>query len=217
VPFSAEALARLKRRAGAAAGGAGGAPFFSTDDALTALTWRALCRMRAAQLPLEATSDERTTLLRASNFRARAAPPLAAGYCGNAVANVATSMRVRELLALPLAAVAARLRASLQAHTAEAVAQHAAWLRAVHARGGGTRPIFDERGLTFIVSSWRCEWEAAAFGDAPPLAFDHGALVPIVANFTARPRRGGGGVNVYASGARGALEVFAAAMAEEGA
>jgi hypothetical protein len=68
---------------------------------------------------------------------------------------------------------------------------------------------FDPLALTFIASSWDFAWELVDFGGGPPLCFDHGALAPIVANFT--PRRGGsksGGVDVWWSGPRGALEEF---------
>ena len=71
----------------------------------------------------------------------------------------------------------------------------------------------------FIISSWLFDWEGAAFGAAAeggagtataaggrPCAFDHGALVPVVAVFTKRPQ--GGGVNVYASGPKASLEGF---------
>ena len=57
---------------------------------------------------------------------------------------------------------------------------------------------FDERVLTFVVSSWGFDWEAAAFDEAtPPVCYDHGALVPIVAVLVPRP--GGDGLSVYAT------------------
>ena len=46
--------------------------------------------------------------------------------------------------------------------------------------------------------------------DDVPVAFDHGALVPIVSNFT--PRENGDGLNVWHSGKREALEQFAALL-----
>ena len=75
----------------------------------------------------------------------------------------------------------------------------------------GRRPAYawDDRGLTFIISSWRCDWASAVF-DAAPLAIDHGALTPVVANFTPRP--GGDGIDVWTAGPRPAVEAFATAL-----
>lgn len=192
--------------------------------------------MRCQQLglPLD-TDDDLTTLSRASNVRELHQPPLPAGYCGNAVLDVRTSMSVRALLTSSVAHVASALRASLSEQSAEAVVRRQAeWLHEVHAKGYVARRRFDRKALTFVVSSWRCAWEDAVFAAgggggaaaavdvdgearrwATPVAFDHGALVPIVAVFTARPRASGGGINVYASGPRASLEgVFVKRMVE---
>ena len=68
---------------------------------------------------------------------------------------------------------------------------------------------FDALALTFVVSSWVFDWEGIDF-KAAPVCFDHGALVPIVVVFTARP--GGDGINVYASGPRASLEHFSSVL-----
>jgi shikimate O-hydroxycinnamoyltransferase len=202
VPFAPPTLAAMKSAASALL--PPGA-MVSTDDVLTAHLWKALCRMRCAQLDLDVESAElSTTCSRASNFRKRTEPPLADGYCGNAVCQVWTSMSVRELHTTPAAAVAQQLRATLQAHTASCIAARARWLNRMHRDGFQVRPAIDEHALTFIVSSWRFDWESASFGDAPPICFDHGALVPLVANIVPRPK--GGGLNVYASGPQASLE-----------
>ena len=120
-------------------------------------------------------------------------------------------MSVRELLASSAAAVARTLRADLQAAgEPRSLAESAAWLARAQSGGCTTRRVFDEHALTVIVSSWRCEWEDAAFGfgqgaAAAPTAYDHGALAPIVASFVKRPK--GEGLHVYASGAK--AHVFA--------
>ena len=59
------------------------------------------------------------------------------------------------------------------------------------------RKRFDEQALTFIMSSWSAEWDEVDFGAGPPVAFDHGAIAPVVCVFVRRPR--GDGVNVYVS------------------
>ena len=68
---------------------------------------------------------------------------------------------------------------------------------------------FDALALTFVVSSWVFDWEGIDF-KAVPLGFDHGALVPIVIVFTARPR--GDGINVYTSGPRASLEHYSSVL-----
>ena len=74
--------------------------------------------------------------------------------------------------------------------------------------------VFDAKALTFIVSSWNFAWEDAAF-DAAPLAFDHGAIVPIVAVLVPRPKADG--LFVYASGPQASVEQFARTMGQLGA
>ena len=69
--------------------------------------------------------------------------------------------------------------------------------------------VFDAKALTFIISSWNFAWDAAAF-DSAPIAFDHGALVPVVAVFVPRPKADG--LFVYASGPQASVEQFARTM-----
>ena len=170
-----------------------------------ARTRAALCTVRCSQLGLPTDSPETTTCSRASNFRRRCEPPLDAGYVGNAVSQVWTELSVRDLLAMSVQDVALALRASLRALTPPTLAARARWLNQLHAAGDKARMRFDANALTFIVSSWQFEWERAHFG-TPPVAFDHGALTPIVATFI--PRARGGGVDVYASGPREACDHF---------
>ena len=91
-----------------------------------------------------------------------------------------------------------------------------ALLASVHDQGATTAPRFDGNALTFIVSSWRFDWEGVDMGGGAPFAYDHGAHVPIVA--TLIPRACGDGINVYASGPKSSLEKFAeVATMHEGA
>ena len=198
--------------------------FVSTDDVATAAVWQALCAMRCAQLDLPTTATDAadgggdalsTCCSRAVNVRARTEPPLGAGYCANGVSQVWTSMPVTELLVASRAHVALTLRRDLQAFTPAAVASRAQWL-AKHQHGGArTAMRFDAQALTFVVSSWGFDWEGATFGapSAPPVAYDHGALVPLVAVFVPRPR--GDGLSVYASGPQASLEQFARLLRPE--
>ena len=126
-----------------------------------------------------------------------------------APSQVWTTLSVRELLAMPPSALALRLRNTLQAHTPQTVGARAQWLLGVQRSGCSTRQVFDARALTFIVSSWGFDWEAAHFG-ASPVCYDHGALTPVVAVLVPRPK--GDGLNVYSSGSQAAVEHFAPLM-----
>lgn len=183
--------------------------FVSTDDVATARVWRSLCRMRCAQLGLGTDSDDVTTCSRALNLRARTDPPLGAGFCANGVSQVWTTLSVRDLLALPVGTVALRLRESIQACTPEVVAARARWFQQMQEEGCKVTQAFDEKALTFIVSSWGFDWEGANFR-APPICFDHGALAPIVAVMA--PRAQDDGLNVWASGPEESLRTFCAAL-----
>lgn len=183
--------------------------FVSTDDVATARVWQSLCRMRCAQLGLATDSDDITTCSRAVNLRSRTDPPLGAGFCANGVTQVWTTLSVRDLLALPAGTVALRLRESIQACTPEVVAARVRWLKQMQDEGCKVTQAFDEKALTFIVSSWGFDWEGANFR-APPICFDHGALVPIVAVMT--PRAQDDGLNVWASGPEESLQTFRAAL-----
>ena len=112
---------------------------------------------------------------------------------------------MRELAAWSPSQVALLLRATIQAHTPEQAGARAKWLSERQQEGCKTVQMFDANALTFIVSSWLCDWEGASF-DGSPLCFDHGALTPVVVNFVLRAH--GDGINVYASGPNAALGHF---------
>ena len=207
-PFGKEALAEMKRSASA---GLPDGVFVSTDDVLLAHVWRAQVRVRCAQLSLPEDSDATSTVLRAWNFRGRTDPPLGGGYCANGVDQAATEMAVRDVLSLSVSEVAQRLRATLLALSSRTVAQRFRYLQRQRAAGRHVLGRFDDKGLTFVMSSWLFDWEGADFG-ARPICFDHGALTPIAVVFTPRP--GGDGVNVYSSGSAAGMEHFSRLMAQ---
>jgi len=210
VALTKSILKRFKADA-ASSGDVPAGSFVSTDDLVTARAWRALCRMRCAQLGLALDDAELvTTCSRAVNFRKRASPPLPPGYSGNGVCQVWTEAKVSELVASSVPLVASWLRASLSANTAEDVAQRTRWLRRAQRRAPSSKPTlqFDANALTFILSSWGFDWQGAEFGEGVKAArFDHTAHVPIVSVIVPRP--GGDGVTVYASGPQASLEEFA--------
>lgn len=202
VPLSASMVAKFKAEASV---GLTADQYMSTDDVVTAHVWRALCMMRIAQIGLPSDSCEVTTCSRACNIRRRTAPPLGDGYCANGVSQVFTDLKVHELLSMTPSTVALRLRASILASTPDVIAAQAQWLLKEQQAECSTKMIFDQKALTFVVSSWGFDWQGANF-NAEPAFFDHGAHVPIVSVLSPRPQ--GDGINVYASGPPESLELF---------
>ena len=201
----------------------------STNDILTAHVWRALCRMRCAQVGVDLESEGSgldevmTCCWRACNIRDRTEPKLGAGYFGNGVVTLPTEMSVRDLCdRLSIVEVALRLRNTLQQHgSAEGVAALTDWkLKGV--RLGGVKPglRFDSKALSFIVSSWLFPWEHVRFARATPtptsqssrasmpLCFGHGLLNPMVCVLSRRAETVGGGVDVWYCSPRDALMGF---------
>ena len=180
--------------------------FLSTDDVVTARVWQALCAMRCTQLGLPVDSDLPTAVYRACNVRTRTDPPLGPGYFGNGATQVCSGLTVRQLLASPVSEVARQLRTALLVFDAQAISTLAQWQHRQQDVGCTTTFTFDPHALTFIISSWRFDWEGVDFG-AKPLAFEHGALTPVVTVFTPRPQDDG--LNVWHSGTPEALDQFA--------
>ena len=75
-------------------------------------------------------------------------------------------------------------------------AEETRWLQDAQVSGDSTKAELDADGLTFIVSSWRCDWEAAVFeNEKPPVQFDHGANVALVSTIVNMPNSEG--VSIY--------------------
>ncbi|XRB09742.1 transferase [Pycnococcus provasolii] len=185
--------------------------FVSTDDLVTARVWKALCAMRCEQLSLSKDDSSITTCQRACNFRKRMQMPPT--YCGNGVDEVRTELSVRDLLAMPVVEIARRLRADLRALTPDVIMRRSRWMQKQYVKLGNlSKRTMEANALTFIVSSWRFDWEGVNLMGTP-VAYDHGALVPVVAVITPRPR--GDGIHVYASGSRQHLEIFANELIKE--
>ena len=190
LPLPASTLAALKAAAG------GSEPHSSTDDVLTARVWRALVVCRLAQLGLPISKAGTTCCLRAANVRQVLG--LSDEYAGNATTDVCTELPAKELLGARVGAVAGRLRRDLlTTRTPEKVTARGQFFLGAQKMRQRVRKRFDEKSLTFIISSWSAPWDAVDFGSGPPVAFDHGAIAPVVCVFVRRPR--GDGVNVYVS------------------
>ena len=153
-----------------------------------------MCRL--AQLGLPMSKAGTTCCLRAANVRP--VLDLPEDYAGNATTDVCSELPAKELLGARVGAVAGRLRRDLLAtRTAEKVQARGAFFRGAQKMRQRVRKRFDDRALTFIISSWSAPWDAVDFGAGPPCAFDHGAIAPVVCVFVRRPQNDG--VNVYVS------------------
>jgi len=182
--------------------------FVSTDDVLTALVWKTMCKLRCKQLDIPFDSLETTTCLRALNVRSRLEPPLKPAYCGNAVFPVTISLTVREMMSKSLTDVALILRTNVQEWDSKKISTFLKWQNEHLKSESKCTPKFNSNGLTYIISSWifqNAKWEDVDFG-AKPLCFDHAAHVPIVSVFSSRP--GGDGVNVWTSGTKEFVDQF---------
>ena len=210
VPLCAQRIRELK----VAASGdipEGSVKFVSSDDVVVAHVWKALLLIRCDQLHLSKDCKLRTTIARACNLRSRSDPPLGLGYCGNGVTQVWTELSVTDVLTLSVTEVALHLRASLEKNTPSQIQTRAKWIHRAQQSGSKVMNKFDAHALTFIISSWRFDWESVCFeGNSPPICFDHGALVPIVVNFVTRPN--GDGLNVYTCGTHQAVRRFTAEL-----
>jgi len=122
--------------------------FVSADDLVTARTWRALARVRVAQVGLGGDSDAPTTVMRAVNVRKRTEPPLGDDFAGNAAVQAWTTCSVKELLASSVVDVARRLRRGLDELTPASIASLARWHHARHEEGCQTKYTFDANALT---------------------------------------------------------------------
>jgi hypothetical protein len=112
--MSASSIASLKNMASspapeARAHGSSDAPFFSTDDIMTAFLWRNMVRSRS----LDLESNVQTGLVRAVNGRARFSPPISSDYLGHVVTCIYTHVTLSELSSMPLPDIALALRKSM--------------------------------------------------------------------------------------------------------
>jgi hypothetical protein len=184
----------------------------SKDDVVTALCWRTMVSTRLKELDLDKKDNTGvfSTLIREYNIRERTNPPLGAGYCGNGVDYIYTSLSVKELLEQKLHDVALFLRADMKSYTSEDTVKRARWLDSVQKRGGRVYQQFDEKALTVMVSSWRFNWEGAKFGSKQPIGFDVGTFAPYHIILVPRPK--GDGLNIHSSGSEYSCHFFGESM-----
>lgn len=190
------ALSRWHQRAAAP----GTPASVSRNDVAVALVWRALCRQRCAERGVGHDSDAETSAVVAVDIRRYCEPRLDPGCCSCFVGHAWTSLPVRDLLSMPVAEVAARVRSSIESVSAEVVASQALWLEAKRQAGSLIKFDFGGSGLVFFIPSWAEKhlgaW-TATFGGASPVWFDHTVALPVGAVLAHRPD---GGVNVATGG-----------------
>ncbi|MQM21679.1 hypothetical protein Taro_054724 [Colocasia esculenta] len=108
--FTAQSVARLKARANAEAG----TDKISSFQALSALMWRCITRVR--RFP----DEQRTSCGFPAENRRRLKPPLAPDYFGNSIYLISTTTTAGELLAHDLGWVAVLLNQCVASHTTDA-------------------------------------------------------------------------------------------------
>ena len=108
--ISKEKLAELKAEASADASKDGEFVPVSTNDAFTALIWRAITIARLPRLE----PDGKTMLMRAINSRRRLDPPLSAETIQNVITATYTAFNLQDVPSLPLRTLASQLRRDLQ-------------------------------------------------------------------------------------------------------
>lgn len=173
--FTPAALRRLKQAAVAsvACDGRGATTSsdlarLSTNDAVTALMWRAATRARAADA---APMASHTSCLFAVDCRSRLEPPLAPGYFGNV--NIVAFPRAERaaLVSEPLGDAAMRVRRATAARTDAYVRSVLALVEAVPNKRSLAFSANTYCGPDFVVSNWSKFGSFVDFGFGPPVAF----------------------------------------------
>ena len=136
--------------------------WITSDDALTALLWRAIVRSRAHKLDMSLSS----TLARAINLRRRLDPSLPLSFLANCVTTTFSDARLSELVNdMSLSRVANLLRQAMNTADDHFARSYITFLRSLADKGSitfaGKNPDRD-----CLVSSW-CSWPVygSDFGD----------------------------------------------------
>ncbi|KAH0591653.1 hypothetical protein MHUMG1_10609 [Metarhizium humberi] len=128
-----------------------GSSYVSTDDALSAFIWQSIMRARLPRLP----PDTETTFARAVDVRSYVDVP--ATYTGIVQNMTYTTYTLQELVALPLGAIASRLRAALEPDTTILPFHTRALATYLHGQADKSHvsPVSSLRvSVDVIVSSW---------------------------------------------------------------
>lgn len=192
VLFAGGALAALKAKAN----GEVGRGFVSTDDALTALVWRALSRARLARLPETVTS----TMARAIDPRRYLGiPPSYPGYIFNMAY---TEESLRELGDRTLGSVASSLRAAVDPVTSGLDRTTREFATLLHRASDKNRVSANDGldlGRDIMVSSWanmRCYHLDFGMQLGLPVAFRRTLMVPVPSLVYFLPKRDDGEIVV---------------------
>ena len=182
--------------------------FFSTDDLITALAWKAFVKARCSQLGISNESEETTVLFRVLNIRSRLEPELSHNLFGNAITVMRIERTVKQVMSMSLTELALVLRSIVQEWTSDQIVAQIKWMKEVQSSGSKLQNKSSNMLLTFLVSSWvftSVTWEDIDF-EATPLFYEQRCHVPFVSVLTSRPGRNG--VNVWTSGQQEAMDIF---------
>ena len=157
--FSAASLVKLKEKA--SEGCQTDRKWISTNDAVSALLWRALSVARASHLP----PQEPLTLLRAVNGRRCLNPPVADSYTGNMVAGAFASMSRQDLTHdLSLSAIALHVRKATLSNDDHYIRSLAHLIRSEPDKTTIAFEV-DRADRDLIISSWAHLSVFESFGD----------------------------------------------------
>ena len=125
------------------------ATWISTDDALAALTWRAVTQARSSRLDLTSNS----TFVRAINARRHCSPPLPASFIGNVVICANTTFPISSLLRASLPEISPLVRSATNEIDGHYLRTFVTLLRSV--RDKRTIPhVSNHLDRDFLISSW---------------------------------------------------------------
>jgi len=169
--FTPEALRRLKADAEASLpGGTDAAGWLSTNDAVTALLWRAATRARG----FKPSDTQLSACMFAADCRARMDPPLKPGYFGNVNFVGFPRAEVGALAAESLGSSALRVRKGTEARTDAYVRSVLAlWESASDIKHVGFNAD-NVSGADYIVTNWSKFGHGIDFGLGTPIAFRTG-------------------------------------------
>jgi hypothetical protein len=177
--FTPDALRRLKQAAAASLAGtdaAAGATRLSTNDAITALMWRAATRARggassSTTIGSGTQQGSSSGCLYAVDCRSRLEPPLPAGYFGNVNFVAFPRADVSALRTEPLGATALRIRRATEERTDAYARSVLALVEGAPSKRQVSFTADVYLGPDFVVSNWAKFGASVDFGFGTPIAY----------------------------------------------
>ena len=132
----------------------------SSDDAITALLWRAITRARSPKLDMSSS----TIMTRAVNLRGKLEPPLPMTFLTNCVMGHNSNLRLSALISMDLSDVAILLRQDLNSIDDHFVRSYITFLRSVR----------DKASISFMPPNPEKDYCLSSWGNWPVYGSDFG-------------------------------------------